>query len=278
MTKVTENKQKKTFDLVAVDLDGTLLDDSRRLSCGTEQTIRNVRNRGVRVVIASARPPRTVRDIYTALELDTLQINYNGALIHDPLTGRRIHYQPLDGELAMTIAADARKHAADIVVSVEILDKWYTDRFEPRFATETSRLFRPDVIAPLPTFLNQPITKLMLLGVPDVIAILYDKLTRRYAEVTRQVMCDDHLIQIMHPSVNKGDALGRVAAYYGITPERIMAIGDAPNDIDMFDHAGLSIAVGNAWPAVKADADVIVPPNNNDGVAAALQRYILDTE
>ena len=276
MPQPTNNHQDRTIQLVAVDLDGTLLDSDKRLSPRVENAIRQVSTRGVHVVIASARPPRTVRNIYTSLKLDTLQINYNGALIQDPPTGKHIHYQPLDGKLALNIANHARTMLRDVLVSVEILDRWYTDRFDEQFVTETSRLFLPDVIAPLGTFLNQPITKLMLLASPEPTTRLYHELTCRYAGKVRLVMCDDYLIQIVHPSVNKGDALARIADYYRIGSKFTMAIGDAPNDIDMFDYAGLSIAVENAWPMVKDKADVVVPSNDQDGVAVALERYILN--
>src|SRR5215217_2189438 len=82
--------------LVAVDLDGTLLTDSKRVSGRTVEAFKCLPGRGARVVIASARPPRSVRHIYQELGLDTLTINYNGALIWDEPNQRVVYHQPMD--------------------------------------------------------------------------------------------------------------------------------------------------------------------------------------
>src|SRR5687767_5101888 len=86
---------REPIELVALDLDGTLLTTEKRITRLAINTVSEVRRRGVRVVLASARPPRSMRDAYNYLGLDTLQISYNGALIQDPVLGRNIHHQPL---------------------------------------------------------------------------------------------------------------------------------------------------------------------------------------
>jgi len=86
----------RPIGLVAIDLDGTLLNDSKRISEQTAMALVGLPARGVRVVIASARPPRSVRHIYAALGLNTWTINYNGALIYDPVHDQIIHHQPMD--------------------------------------------------------------------------------------------------------------------------------------------------------------------------------------
>ena len=264
----------KTFppiQLVAIDLDGTLLDCSKQVCSKAAEVLVNLPGKGVRVVIASARPPRSVRHIYQSLRLDTLQINYNGALIWDEPHRKVVHHCPLDGALVLKTIHEARGLFEQVLVSYEILDRWYTDRVEQSFTTETGRLFKPDVIAPLEEFCNGPITKLMLLGEPAMITQLEMRLAPRSDIAT--VRSDPDLIQIMHPSASKADALRRVAAYYGIPMENVMAIGDAVNDISMLREAGVAVAMDNAHPEVKAVAHWIAPSNENHGVHAALQRY-----
>src|ERR1700733_14734563 len=85
--------------VVAVDLDGTLLDDSKTISPQTLDALRCLKDRDIQLVIASARPPRSVRAIYQSLNLDTLQINYNGALIWDEPNRRAVFHLPLEGAL-----------------------------------------------------------------------------------------------------------------------------------------------------------------------------------
>src|SRR3954465_12652506 len=116
--------------LVAIDLDGTLLNDSKEVSDQTAEALRCLPPQGVRVVIASARPPRSVRHIYARLGLDTWTINYNGALIWDEPARRVVLHQPIDGDGVRDIIERARAAFADVIVGCEVLDRWYTDRAE----------------------------------------------------------------------------------------------------------------------------------------------------
>jgi Cof subfamily protein (haloacid dehalogenase superfamily) len=264
----------KNIRMVAIDLDGTLLNDAKQISEQTLCAIRRVQESGVKVVIASARPPRSVRHFHSMLGLDTLQINYNGALIWDDAIGA-VHHQPMPGATALQIIGAARDYFDEVIVSCEILDRWYTDRLEQPYTTETGRLFAPDVVAPLETFCNQPVTKLMLLGDPRMILRLEDLLIGRFAMAVAILRCDPELIQIMDQRVSKANALRVVAAHYGIPIEQVLAIGDAANDVEMLEAAGIAVAVGNAHPAVKEIADWVAPSNNEHGVYATLRQYKL---
>ena len=263
--------QEEAIKLVAIDLDGTLLTGSREVCPRAAQSLLGLPQRGVRVVIASARPPRSVRHIYQALRLDTWQVNYNGAMIWDEPAARVVDHQPLAGELAAELIEQARRRFESVLVSCEILDRWFTDRFDQSVTTETGRLFAPDVVAPVAEFCTQPITKLMFLGTPAMIDALQQWLQGR-PEISL-ARSDPDLIQIMDRRVNKGAALEKVAAAYGVAMSQVLAIGDAANDIPMLQAAGVAVAMDNASPAVKAVADWVAPSNNDHGVHAALARY-----
>src|SRR5439155_13123384 len=97
-TEPNSSTPAATIRLVAVDLDGTLLNDSKKVSEQTIEALRCLPTRGVRLVIASARPPRSVRHIYQSLGLDTWQINYNGALIWDEPGKRPVFHRPMEGK------------------------------------------------------------------------------------------------------------------------------------------------------------------------------------
>lgn len=259
--------------LVAIDLDGTLLTSAKQVSEKTVRALRCLPSSGVRVVIASARPPRSVRTIYRALGLDTLQINYNGALIWDEPRRRAIFHRPMSGHLVREIIDTARGMSNDVLVSCEILDRWFTDRDDHTHTTETGKLFKPDVICPLDDFCDRPITKLMLLGNPAMLTKLLPTLDEEFGQIVTILHADDDLIQIMDNRVSKAIALKKVAASYRIEPEQIMAIGDAPNDVGMLQLAGVAIAMDNAHSIVKSEADWIAPSNDDHGVHAALVRY-----
>jgi Cof subfamily protein (haloacid dehalogenase superfamily) len=266
--------------LVAVDLDGTLLTDSKQVSERTACAFHDLPRRGVKVVIASARPPRSVRHIYKLLNLDTWTINYNGALIWDEARQTPVFHRPLAKGVARRIIDDARFLFRHVQVTCEILDKWYTDHYDPAITTETGRLFKPDVIAPLDAFADAQITKLLLLSDPQTISTLEFALAQAHSgpgakegEEVTVLRTDDNLIQIMDRRVSKATALQIVARQYGVEMENVMAVGDAPNDVAMLQVAGVAVAMDNAHPLVKRVAHWVAPSNNDHGVHAALRKY-----
>ena len=265
----------RTVRLVAIDLDGTLLRDDKRLTRTNYDAVRACVDCGVKVVLASARPPRSVRSVYETLGLDTVVINYNGALISDPSRKRHLHHEPMPAPLVKKVIATARKADPKCLVSIEILDKWYTDHFDVSLPTETSLSFNPDFIGPLNAFLNVPVTKLMLLAPGYRMDRICRTVQRRFAGKVGFTTSDTHMLQVMHRAVDKSDALRRVAALYGVPQHDVMAIGDAPNDAAMLGWAGLGVAMGNAWPRTRTAADVVVPSNEADGVAHAIHHYVL---
>lgn len=264
----------RRIDLVAIDLDGTLLTSDKRLSVKAIDAVTEVRKRGIKVVLATARPPRTVREIYNHLKLNTHQINYNGALIQHPDHENFLRHEPLTPDLAYAICTVARQTDNQCIIALEILDKWYTDKHDPTLETETSKMFKPDYVGPLLEPLKQPITKLMVLAPPDRMAIIRKVLVQRYSKAAMMVIAEDHLTQVASYQADKGRALHFLCEKYKIDPQHTMAIGDGPNDLGMIQAAGLGVAMGNAFDEVKEGADVIAPSNDADGVAHTLWKYI----
>jgi Cof subfamily protein (haloacid dehalogenase superfamily) len=264
--------------LVAIDLDGTLLRSDKRLSKKVVRAVHEASARGVRVVIASARPPRSTVEIYRHLDLDTPQVNYNGALIVDLHRARYMQHLALCNQIATQIVAEARRMDPGVCVSIELLDKWLTDRHDPNLLTETARSHAPDFVGDLDTCLRTPVTKLMLLAEPPKLAPIREMVRSRFAGQVSLFVTDDHLLQVCHPAVEKAAAVAWVAQHYGIPQAQCMAIGDAPNDAAMLRWAGLGVAVGNAWAQTREAADTIVASNDDDGVAEAIQRYVLRCE
>ena len=259
--------------LIAIDLDGTLLRSNNTIGPASIDAIRSASERGVRVVLATARPPRGVSAVYTQLGLDTLQINHNGALIYDQ--GRRevTRHRPLAGELARKVVKTARRIAPNISIGVDVVDKLYTDRKDadppPMGAGVQS------ATGPLDRVLDQPVTKIFMSDKSNVLADIQMNVQQKYSEQVAFAISHMRLLQIMRGGVDKSIALAEVAEHYGVAAPGIMAIGDAPNDLGMLKWAGLAVAVKNAWSDVLKAAHFVVPSNDEDGVAEAIQRYVL---
>lgn len=264
------------YDLLAVDLDGTLLRRDKQLSRYDAVAIREAERRGVKVVIATARPPRSSIEIHRKLGLDTPLINYNGALIQDVATGGGLFHQPLSPSTARAVIQLARSMQPSIVVSIEVLDTWYTDHNDPSLQTETAKRFKPDFVGPLDVPLQNPVTKLMLLDHAERLAPVRDAVMAKFGGTAAFMESDATIVQVVHPEVDKGSALARVAEGMGILPERVCAIGDAPNDAGMVAWAGLGLVVSNAFGIVREAADLVLEHSNDEwAVGRAIEQHVL---
>jgi len=262
--------------LVAIDLDGTLLNSAKEITSGTATIIRAARQvAGVRVVLATARPPRTVLPFYSLLDLDTPMISYNGALVHEPDTGRIILHRPLEAKLAREVAAMARTIFPDVLVSAEVLDNWYTDRVEENWGSETSRLSNTYTVAPMSEWMNQPITRLHLLGSRGMLTEIRQAVKADWHSRVAMVWSEGHMLQVMHPSAGKRSALRSVATEMGIEAGEVMAIGDNANDAGMLQWAGIGVAMGNASQLARSVADYVTDANDADGAAKAIAKLIV---
>ena len=226
------------------------------------------------MVLATARPPRSVLPYYQALDLQTAMINYNGALVYHPRETRVIMHKPLMPKAARKVVHIARQLCPEIVVSAEIMDQWFTDRVDERYMTETAHSHEPDQVGPLDEFLNHPITKLLMLGEPHAVTAIRKSIDVEMPGRVRMVQTEGFLLQIMHPTVSKVQALRAVAGELNVRRDHIMAIGDNANDVGMLQWAGVGVAMGNASPEALAAADMVTGHNDADGVAEAIRKVI----
>jgi hypothetical protein len=263
------------IELFAVDLDGTLLNSSKQLTLRSYEAIERARRLGIRVVISSARPPRTVQPLYDRLGLQTVQINYNGAMVWDPIKDELLLHRTISAATARTVIERAREHVPQTLVSIETLDRWCTDRYENGQADQYDQALRPDCIAPLDELLTEDITRLMLVAAHEQAIELEEQLNGQFGKQLSVARVDESLVQVMHPRAGKMSALSTVAEHYGRQRNSVMAIGDALNDLGMIQWAGLGVAVHNAHPRVRSMADFITASNDEDGVAEALEMFVI---
>ncbi len=285
------------FDILALDIDGTLLSSDKRLATRDVRAVQAAADAGVHVVLATARPPRSTRPILEALGLlgqSAISINYNGALVwrHEAAArGVHVEHLPLDPALTQNAVQAARKADPKVLVWIEILDKWYTDNAEPDFGpkhlhetegtiigTETSKSFSPDGVGHLDAFLRVPATKVMFLAPPSRLVPVRATLEARFARegLLSCKVSDAHLFSICHARADKSLALRQVAHRLGVPRERVLAIGDAPNDAEMLRWAGRGLAVANAWDDARDAADLVLTRSNDENaVAHAIETELL---
>lgn len=265
--------------MLALDLDGTLLRSDKQLAMYDAVAVKEAMRRGVKVVLATARPPRSSKPIHQKLGLDTPLINYNGALIYNVAIEEQVFHEPLCSKTARQIIKLARSIEPSVVVSIEAQDKWFTDHDDPQFKTATARRFKPDYVGSLIVPLSRPITKLMLLFHAEQLKPVRDAIMAEFGEHAAFPESDETIVQVVHAEVDKGAALARVADSYGIDASRVCAIGDAPNDAGMLSWAGLGLAVSNAFGEALDAANVVLDKSNDErAVGTAVERYVLDDD
>ncbi len=267
----------QSIKMIALDMDGTVLNPRESITPRVHHAIHQAVKRGIQVVLATARPPRSVRFYHRALKLKTPIISHNGALIWDENKKCVIRHISLPHALVRRVIDFARSRCPEVIPSVEIIDKLYSDHFGlvPIDALPAGRTFNPDVIAAMETFLHVPVTRVMFHAKPSVIDELYVLLPRRFERRIGLFRSDSRLLQIVAPDTNKALALDFVCKSYGISRANVLAVGDNANDLPMLQWAGISAAMANGPEHIRKAAAHVVPSNREDGVAVAIERFAL---
>ena len=267
--------------LVAMDLDGTLLDDQHDVTERTLTALRRARDAGILLVLATSRGPRAVMDVLHQLsrsgsavgDLDV--VASGGAVLARWAEGElRITEQwPLPLDAAQQVAADAVGRG--LAVHWYVGHDWYVSHLDPTTDWESSVVRAAPVVRDLGSC-TEPPDKLMMIdhrGPSPVLGAIVDALPPGLAATTS----NPTYLEITAAGVNKATALARLCAAHGVGPSRIAAIGDGRNDLSMLALAGTAIAPANAIPEVLARADLITSRNDEDGVARALD-LLIDAE
>ena len=267
------------IDLIAIDMDGTLLDSNHAISARVKTAIGAARAQGVRIVLATGRPFSGIEEYLEELGLGgegDYCITFNGAVIQNAAGTEVI----AETTLGYDDFIYAEKVARDLGVHFHVL---YERSMMTPNADISSHTVRDAYISRTPLIYRSVeqvdpawrFRKFMMVDEASVldraIANLPPELTQRYTVVKSAAAFPE----ILHPEAGKGRALETLAAHLGVPAERIMAIGDQENDLVMLQFAGVAVAMGNAIDAVKAVADHVTTSNNEDGVGVAIERYVL---
>ncbi len=267
------------YRLIAVDLDGTLLDHNLRISPRNKRALKEAAKRGVMVTVATGRMYRTSIPYVRELELNTdwPMINYHGALIKTTESKKVLHYQPVDLDLAVDIAAYAE--AERYHVNAFIGDCLYIEA-----ENEFSRYYQSiadvelEAVGKLSHYLKQrgeAPAKLTIINWHEQLNRIEAFLKERYGDKIAAMQSLPYFLEITDRRATKGQALHWLAHRLGILPEEIVAFGDSYNDLDMIKYAGLGVAMANARPEVSRAADLVTDSNDQDGVARVIEEYIL---
>jgi len=257
--------------LIALDLDGTLLTRGKTLSARTQGALILLAERGCHVVVATGRPFEVMALFCRDLPLTAPQIALNGAAIHDPVAGRVLRLRPMATEDVERAAAFFRER--DIPMALFTTDGLYLDtRIPNRHLWHPPPLPPPRDLASLGRFRHHKILKVVAHAEPHSVDLLHPSAVEALGDHLYITRTAPTLVEALDHTVSKGQALQHVAGLLDVPREEIVAFGDHDNDLPMFAVAGVSVAMGNAAPEVKAAADLTTLSNEEDGIAAVLEQ------
>jgi len=266
--------------LAFIDLDGTLISGPRLISERVRRTIAEVREGGVEVVLVSSRPPRAMRPYHQQLGLMTPLIACNGALLWNVQTGAGLHRASVSAALAAEIVAVGRDLGA--VANVESDDEWFTDRLgdlehdslTDYEVSEPAGVGRVDEVIRAGEGIDKVFLDLRHLtdATAESALISLRRVFAGRATINENV---PGVLEFTSLEASKAAMAQRLARQMQVSAEQVMAIGDDDSDAALLQWAGVGVAMGNATPAAKAAADVITSSNLRDGVAEALEHWVL---
>ncbi len=268
--------EKKEIKLVAIDVDGTLLNSQQEMTPRVEKALRDAIEQGVQIVFATGKTRNAVISHLKKLGIESPGI-FNQGLIALDAEGKTIHSQTLDPRVARQVITFAEDRGFTVIAysGSRMLAKSRNRVIEESFTKYHEN--PPEIVGALQNLLiNTPLHKVIAFGDPVAIKGLRWQLNAALGGNARLVQAGvpEHL-EILPPGGSKGNALKVLCKHLKISADQVMAIGDAENDIEMFQFAGIGVAMGNADAKTKDAAKHVVATNDADGVAEAFERFVL---
>lgn len=294
-------QNKKMYKLIAIDLDGTLLNSYGEVSLKNKEMIKKAVARNIEVVLASGRPVDSVRNLANELGANHYMICGNGAMLYD-LTQESIIYENfLDINKVLQIMDICEKNSIyyNIYKEDRVLTKSlnYNVMFyqQENANREDSKKTNIEIVENMYEYIhNNTDNQYLKITICEEDKIIFNSIMRKIKEIkdievldvshmskkiirdgTDEVELKYYYTEISSKNVDKWFALEKLAEKLNITSQEIMAIGDNVNDKMMMEKAGLGIAMGNSAPYIKEFANDITEDNNHDGVGVAIEKWTL---
>jgi Cof subfamily protein (haloacid dehalogenase superfamily) len=264
----------RPISAVLADVDGTLVTKDKVLTERARRAVQQLREHGIAFTITSGRPPFGMRMLVEPLGLTLPMAAFNGGAIVRPdlaVLDERL----LPASLLPGLIDQIRAHGLDVFVFRA--HDWFVRSLDaPRARRETSTLQQPPRVVASFDGVADGVVKVV--GVSDDhprVAACEAAVQQAYGAQVSAARSQPHYLDVTNPTANKGVVIERLARYIEIPLERIAAIGDQPNDVLMFERAGLSIAMGNASDEVKRRATFVTTSFADEGFANAIEQIIL---
>ena len=263
--------------LLATDLDDTLLNDQFMVSQQNKEAIFKAVEQGVIVTIATGRMFSSALPFAKQLGINVPIITYNGALVKYCNTGEVLFEQPIDPEVVGEILELFREK--NWYIHLYVNDILYVkEHCEKAQGYEKLAGIKAEVVGDKIYDFREGILKMLAIAEPEQMKEVAKTVQTTFKGRVFAPQSKENYLEIVDPNINKAIALDFLAKKLNVRQEEVMAIGDSNNDLDMIKYAGFGVEMGNAFETVKAVADVVTCSNEESGVAAAIEKFILQAK
>jgi Cof subfamily protein (haloacid dehalogenase superfamily) len=271
-----------TVKLIAIDIDGTLLNSKHDITPEVYKAIQEAKAAGIKVVIATGRPLKGVTKILKDLSLlddGDYVITYNGALVQATKSGEEFISETLTPEEYLRFEALARE--LGVHFHANTLDGVYTTNADIGKYTvnEAYLVDMPLYYRDKMTIAAKEIPKAMMIDEPEILDAAIKKLPKDIYDNFNVVKSTPYYLELLNKNASKGIAVTHLAEKLGISHDETMAIGDEMNDLAMLEVVGFPVIMGNGNPDLKVQfPNYITKTNDEDGVAYAIRTWALGSE
>lgn len=264
------------FRAIALDLDGTLTNHDKVVTPRTRQALLKAQEQGAIIILASGRPTYGIVPVAECLELEKRGgyiLSYNGGNIVNAKTGEKLFSQFLPDAVIPILYKYAREHRYALLgyAGNEII----TEMPDDQYVKEESRINKMNIrkVDNLLDALEPHPTKLLMTGDPTDMIKAEEELVEILGEKMDIFRSAPFFLELVPKGIDKAQSLLRLLSKINLTPADLMAFGDGYNDLSMLKLAGVGVAMANAAPEVRANADYVTLSNEEDGVAEALLHF-----
>ncbi len=265
--------------LIALDIDGTLVDDDLALRDRTVVAIQRATRRGIHVSLATGRMTSSATRFAETLGLTAPVIGFQGALIRDmsgrpDRVGRLLRHRPLDGTVGRDAVLWSRQRGLD--PHVNHLERLVIRADDPRVDDYSAFLgVRATRVGDLAAWISHPITKIVAVGPPDLPMSVLHEARAAFAGRAAVTVAHPRFLEFVAPGVSKGQAVRWLARRAGVPLGNVLAIGDQLNDLEMLCAVGHGVAMPTAPEAVRAAARYVAPSLEDEGAAQVIELLAL---
>jgi Cof subfamily protein (haloacid dehalogenase superfamily) len=262
------------IELVLADVDGTLVTPEKELTDRAIAAVRRLKEAGIAFAVTSGRPPRGMAMLVGPLELELPLAAFNGGLYVRPDMSV-IEEHSIDADLVPQVIELLGKRGLDVWL-YRGADWLVRDARAPHIRKEADTVrFEPTVVDSFDGIADG-VVKIVGIGDDlDAVARAEAAAREKFGDHVSAARSQPYYLDVTHPEANKGAVVRYLSRVYDVPESRITTLGDQPNDVLMFAHSGLSIAMGNAERDVQRAARRVTASNSEEGFALAIERFVL---